>query len=90
MTDINIELIGLIAAVFTTSSFFPQVIKIWKTKQTKDISTTMYIAMMIGTCFWLTYGILINSFAIIAANIVSGILILFVLIFKLLYKNTNS
>jgi MtN3 and saliva related transmembrane protein len=85
--DINIEIIGLIAAVFTTSSFFPQVIKIWKTKQTKDISTAMYIAMMIGTCFWLTYGILISSFAIIVANIVSGLLILFVLIFKLLNRN---
>ena len=88
MTEINIELIGLIAAVFTTSSFFPQVVKIWKTKQTKDISTTMYIAMMIGTCFWLTYGILINSFAIIVANIVSVLLVLFVLLFKLFYKNS--
>ena len=87
MTEINIELIGLIAAVFTTSSFFPQVVKIWKTKQTKDISTTMYIAMMIGTCFWLTYGILINSIAIIAANIISGLLVLFVLIFKLVNRN---
>jgi MtN3 and saliva related transmembrane protein len=85
--EINIEIIGLIAAVFTTSSFFPQVIKIWKTKQTKDISTAMYIAMMIGTCFWLTYGILISSFAIIVANIVSGLLVLFVLIFKLLNRN---
>jgi MtN3 and saliva related transmembrane protein len=83
----NIEIIGLIAAVFTTSSFFPQVIKIWKTKQTKDISTTMYIAMMIGTCFWLAYGILISSFAIIVANIISGLLVLFVLIFKLLNRN---
>ena len=83
----NIEIIGLIAAVFTTSSFFPQVIKIWKTKQTKDISTTMYIAMMIGTCFWLTYGILINSIAIIAANIISVLLVLFVLIFKLVNRN---
>ena len=90
MTEINIELIGLIAAVFTTSSFFPQVIKIWKTKQTKDISTTMYIAMMIGTGFWLTYGVLINSFAIITANIVSSVLILFVLIFKFLHKKTDS
>ncbi|MGY8919563.1 MAG: SemiSWEET family sugar transporter [Flavobacteriales bacterium] len=84
----NIEIIGLIAAVFTTSSFFPQVVKIWKTKQAKDISTTMYIAMLIGTCFWLTYGIFINSFAIIAANIVSGLLVLFVLIFKLLYRKS--
>ncbi|MDC0654730.1 SemiSWEET transporter [Flavobacteriaceae bacterium] len=83
----NIEIIGLIAAVFTTSSFFPQVVKIWKTKQTKDISTTMYIAMMIGTCFWLAYGLLINSLAIIVANIISGLLVLFVLIFKLVKRN---
>ena len=87
MMEINIEIIGLIAAVFTTSSFFPQVIKIWRTKQTKDISTAMYIEMMIGTCFWLTYGILISSFAIIVANIVSGLLVLFVLIFKLVNRN---
>ena len=85
MTEINIELIGLIAAVFTTSSFFPQVVKIWKTKQTKDISKTMYIAMMIGTCFWLAYGILISSFAIIVANIVSGLLVLFVLGLSLIH-----
>ena len=88
MTEINIELIGLVAAVFTTSSFFPQVVKIWKTKQTKDISKTMYIAMMIGTCFWLAYGILISSFAIIVANIVSGLLVLFVLGFKIYYRKS--
>lgn len=88
--DINIEIIGLIAAVFTTSSFFPQVVKIWKTKQTKDISTTMYIAMLIGIVFWLYYGLAIDSLAIIAANIISGLLVLFVLVFKILYKNNNN
>ncbi|MDB9712182.1 SemiSWEET transporter [Flavobacteriaceae bacterium] len=84
--DINIEIIGLIAAVFTTSSFFPQVVKIWKTKQTKDISTTMYIAMLIGIVFWLYYGLRIDSLAIIAANVVSGFLVVFVLLFKFIYK----
>ena len=83
---VNIEIIGLIAAAFTTSSFLPQVIKIWKTKQTKDISTTMYIAMLIGTGFWLYYGLIIDSLAIIAANVVSGFLVLFVLLFKFIYK----
>ena len=83
---VNIEIIGLIAAAFTTSSFLPQVIKIWKTKQTKDISTTMYIAMLIGTGFWLYYGLIIDSLAIIVANIVSGFLVLFVLLFKVIYK----
>ena len=83
---VNIEIIGLIAAAFTTSSFLPQVIKIWKTKQTKDISTTMYIAMLIGTGFWLYYGLIIGILAIIAANVVSGFMVLFVLLFKFVYK----
>ena len=85
--SINIEIVGLIAAAFTTSSFLPQVIKIWKTKQTKDISTTMYIAMLIGTGFWLYYGLMISSLAIIAANVISGFLVIFVLLFKFIYKS---
>ena len=90
MTDINIEIIGLIAAVFTTSSFLPQVVKIYKTKQTKDVSAAMYIVMFIGILFWLYYGIFIKSFAIITANVVSGVLVLFVLLFKFFYESRNS
>ena len=90
MTDINIEIIGLIAAVFTTTSFLPQVVKIYKTKQTKDVSATMYIVMFIGILFWLYYGIIIKSFAIITANVVSGVLVLFVLLFKFFYESRNS
>lgn len=90
MTDINIEIIGLIAAVFTTSSFLPQVVKIYKTKQTKDVSATMYIVMFIGILFWLYYGIIIKSFAIITANVVSGALVLFVLLFKFFYESRNN
>ena len=41
MIDQN-ELIGFIAAVCTTFAFLPQVIKVWKTKQTKDLSLRMY------------------------------------------------
>ena len=89
MTDINIEIIGLIAAVFTTSSFLPQVVKIYKTKQTKDVSAAMYIVMFIGILFWLYYGIIIKSFAIITANVVSGVLVLFVLLFKFFYESRN-
>jgi uncharacterized protein with PQ loop repeat len=32
MTDFEIEIIGLMAACFTTGSFLPQVYKIWKQK----------------------------------------------------------
>jgi len=80
------EIIGLIAAVLTTSAYVPQVYKTWKTKSAGNISLTMYIAMFIGIVLWLIYGIHLNSFAMIVANIITAILTLIILIFKFKYK----
>jgi MtN3 and saliva related transmembrane protein len=80
------EIIGLIAAVLTTSAYVPQVYKTWKTKSAGNISLTMYIAMFIGILLWLVYGFHLNSFAMIAANSVTAILTLIILVFKLRYK----
>jgi len=82
----NVEIIGLIAALLTTSSFLPQVIRVWKTKSTKDISLTMYINMFIGVGLWLVYGIAIDSLSVILANSVTIVLVLSILYFKLKYK----
>ena len=80
MIDQN-ELIGFIAAVCTTFAFLPQVIKVWKTKQTKDLSLRMYAIMFIGICLWFVYGFKINSLSIVLANIVTGILVFTILVF---------
>ena len=80
MIDKN-ELIGFIAAVFTTFAFLPQVIKVWKTKQTKDLSLRMYTIMFIGICLWFVYGLRINSLSIILANIVTGVLVFTILVY---------
>jgi len=82
----NIEIIGVIAAILTTSAFVPQVYKTWKTKSVKELSLTMYLVMFIGISLWLTYGILINSFSIILANIVTGLLVLLLIYLKLRHK----
>jgi MtN3 and saliva related transmembrane protein len=86
MIDKN-ELIGLIAAVCTTFAFLPQVIKVWKTKQTKDLSLRMYTIMFIGICLWFVYGLRINSLSIILANIVTGVLVFTILVFIFRGKN---
>jgi len=65
------EFIGLIAAFITSIGFLPQIIKGFKTKKLDDISYFMPIVLAIGMTFWLIYGILISSIAIIAANIFS-------------------
>ena len=84
MIDQN-EIIGLIAAVCTTFAFIPQAIKVWKTKQTKDLSLRMYTVMFIGICLWFVYGLRINSLSIIIANIVTGFLVFTILVY--IFKN---
>ena len=80
MIDQN-EIIGLIAAVCTTFAFIPQVMKVWKTKQTKDLSLRMYSIMFIGIILWLVYGIRIDSLSIIMANIVTVTLVGTILVY---------
>ena len=80
MIDQN-EIIGLIAAVCTTLAFIPQVIKVWKTKQTMDLSLRMYSIMFIGILLWLVYGVRIESLSIILANVVTSILVGTILVY---------
>lgn len=84
--DFNIEIIGLIAAFFTTAAFVPQVVKTWKTKEVENLSLTMYLVMLTGVVLWLIYGININSLSIILANIVTITLVCVIIILKLRYK----
>jgi MtN3 and saliva related transmembrane protein len=75
--------IGYIAGILTTLSFVPQVIRSWKLKETRDISLLMLLLFGIGVLLWTLYGIWINSFPIIAANIVTFVLILMLWAMKL-------
>ena len=84
MNTIQIEIIGLLAAGFTTFAFVPQVFKIWKKRNAKGVSVSMYVIMLIGICIWLYYGFLIRSLAVITANIISGLLQLLIIILALI------
>jgi len=86
MNTIQIEIIGLFAASFTTFAFVPQVFKILKNRNSTGVSVSMYIIMLIGICIWLCYGFLIKSLAVIIANIISGILQLFIIFFALINR----
>jgi MtN3 and saliva related transmembrane protein len=80
------SLIGFSAATLTTVSFLPQVIQVWKTKSTKDISLGMFSIFSTGVFLWLVYGILIKDWALFMANFVTLILASIILTFKLKYK----
>jgi MtN3 and saliva related transmembrane protein len=89
MSDLHIEIIGLIAATFTTIAFVPQFLKIWKKRDASGVSVSMYVIMFIGICIWFCYGVLIESIAVITANVVSGILQMFIIVFALIHSNNN-
>ena len=83
MSPLQIEIIGLVAAFLTTAAFVPQVFKIWKHKKSDGVSLSMYISMFTGVSLWFVYRILIDSFAVMIANLVAGLLQLVIIYFKL-------
>jgi len=81
-----IEIVGFLAAILSTFSFLPQVIKTWKSKSAKDLSLGMYLLVSSSVLMWLIYGILQVDWPIILANIVTLSLSLVILYFKIRYK----
>ena len=81
-----ITVIGLIAALFATVSLLPQLIKVYKTKSTKEISTGMFALFCGGVFLWSIYGVFVNDFPIIIANSLAFIQAATILFFKVKYK----
>lgn len=80
------ELIGYAAAFLTTSSFVPQALHTFKTKDVRGISLTMYNIFVVGIALWLVYGILLEAWPIVIANSVTLTLAIAILAMKLKYR----
>jgi MtN3 and saliva related transmembrane protein len=81
----TIVLVGYIAGALTTLSFVPQVIRAWNLKETRDLSLAMLILFALGVLLWALYGIWTGSMPIIAANVITFVLILVLLWMKIKY-----
>jgi len=82
----TIALAGYIAGTLTTLSFVPQVLRTWKLRETKDFSLAMLLLFAAGMLLWTAYGIGINSLPVIAANVITFGLVLFLLGMKIMYR----
>ena len=80
-----VAILGLVAAFLTTISFVPQVLKIWRTRHTADISLKMFVIYTIGVFLWLVYGLMLGDLPLILSNIITFALTLSILIMKLRY-----
>jgi MtN3 and saliva related transmembrane protein len=78
-------LIGSSAAFLTTLGFFPQVIKTHRTKHTKDLSLIMYVLLCAGFILWIVYGLMLRQTPIVAANVITLALCLYIVFLKIKY-----
>ena len=86
MFTFNIEFFGYFAAILTTLAFLPQLIKTLKTKKAEDVSLITLIMFLTGVFSWIIYGYKISSTPILLANIITFILNLLILIFKISFS----
>jgi len=64
----NVEMIGFVAAFFTSASFLPQAIMVIRSRKTDGLSLTMYMMFTCGIALWLTYGLVTTAWPLIFAN----------------------
>ncbi len=74
---------GYAAAFCTTSAYVPQVLRVWRTRSTKDISLKMFLVLVTGLILWLTYGFWRGEMPLIIANAVTLVLAGIILYFKI-------
>ncbi|KAA3603812.1 MAG: hypothetical protein D8M57_05340 [Candidatus Scalindua sp. AMX11] len=84
------KVIGIIAAIGTTSGFIPQVLKGMRTKKLEDVSPMMYTFMLCGFTLWLAYGIHLRDFIIIGANAAALSFSAFILILRYKYSKLGG
>jgi MtN3 and saliva related transmembrane protein len=80
------EYLGYAAGIITTLAFLPQAIRIFRTRQTRDISLLWAFSMNLGIILWLLYGIVKKDLPIITANSITLVLLMIILYFKVRYK----
>lgn len=77
--------VGYAAGAMTVIAFVPQVLKTWRSRSASDVSLAMYLIFAFGVFLWMVYGIVIHSTPVVAANAVTFLLALTMIVFKGLF-----
>ena len=71
MAEPPVRLLGYLAAVLTTASFFPQALKTLRSGDTSGISLGMYTLFTVGIATWALYGLLTADGPVLVANLIT-------------------
>ena len=68
----------------------PQVLRVWRTRSTRDISLRMFLVLVTGLSLWLTYGVTKGEPPIVIANSITLTLAGTILFFKLRHRDQSQ
>lgn len=83
MDDQGLQWIGRAAGALTTIAFVPQVVRVVRTRQTRDISLHMFALFVVGVALWLWYGLCLELWPVVIANAITLALAVVILVCKL-------
>lgn len=75
--------LGFVAGTITVVSFVPQVVQVWRTRRTRDLSFGAFALLASGAVLWLAYGVLTRDWPVIATNSAVLVLVGAILVAKL-------
>jgi len=76
-------IIGLSAAFLSSISMIPQVIKVYRTKKTENLSLGAFSVLAVGLFLWFVYGIMIKAMPVIIGNVLGLLLVCYIVIMKI-------
>lgn len=82
----NENILGLVAGGITSVAMLPQLIKVLKEKDVKDLSLLMILFLIIGLSLWVWYGFLKDELPIILSNAFAVLVNVSLLISYFIYR----
>ncbi len=63
-----IGVLGFIAGLISVGAFLPQVLRAWRTRQTRDLSLTGISLLILACSLWIIYGAVSRDWPVVATN----------------------
>ena len=73
MSASSVDALGYVAAILTTSSFFPQALKTLRTRDTSGISLGMYLMFTSGVVVWALFGLITGNGPVLVSNLITAL-----------------
>ena len=64
----SIVYLGYFAGAITVLSFLPQVLRAWRSRQTRDLSMGMFALLVTAGSLWMVYGAVNHDWPVVATN----------------------